>query len=389
MKKIVSLCLCLCLLSQAQAQIPTKPSVVPIWASGATPTNDILQPANSYITQGWPLSSTPPSRQYFNWQANYLFDAVRYQSRAGVATWDSAETYLVGDVVSFGNILYESNLANSVGNQPSSGSTAWVPINTKTQINGDNTTAVATTAFVHNNYVPLGGAFSLLGGQIGQQQVSLAAVSQFQSFLSIGYGQLTNVPTSVANIPNDMVIRDTISNVFVNTVNYGSPDGDNENVNYLIATNGGGDNYGRKTSLAYVEGKMALSAVSGQVTPGQVPAAAVAQYSPQIFSYNPSVSASPNGWVTLPGNPPTLLEWGYQCGTGANSNPIDFNINFPKAFPNNVWSVTLTGQRTVATNGQALNGSNFVSNLTKANFTATLDASGGGTACGHFMAVGD
>lgn len=362
------------------------PALIPAWASTGVPTTDIVAPSAGFISAGWPLSSTPPPRQYFNWLDNWETNAILYYLHRGPPDWNAAVVYGLGDIVASANILYESSQNSNTGNTPSSGSTIWTPINTKTAANGDNSVSIATTAFVHNNYLPLNSPFSALSGQIGNTQVPKSSVVQWQGSLSIGYGQLTSVPASAALSPNTFVVRDGINNIFVNTVNFGSVE-DDENVAFLIATNAGSDGYGRKTALSYVEGKMTLSSIGGQVTPAQVPQNAVTQYEPALFGFNPSLSPTSNGWITLPGG--MLFEWGYQCFGNSTTNVVDVTVNFPKPFPSNVFSVTVSGQRTAVGNGQALNGSNFVSNITKTNFTATLDQSGGNQSCGHFMAIGD
>jgi hypothetical protein len=73
----------------------TKPPVLPAWADAG----DKVQPSNAELSVGWPVSSTPPSRQRFNWILNFVANAVRYLSRRGLVDYDAAETYMTGDCV--------------------------------------------------------------------------------------------------------------------------------------------------------------------------------------------------------------------------------------------------------------------------------------------------
>lgn len=76
----------------------TKPPVLPPWADTAAPGTDKVQPTDAEIAAGWLSSTTPPSRQRFNWILNFCANAVRYFSRRGLTDWDSAETYQLDDI---------------------------------------------------------------------------------------------------------------------------------------------------------------------------------------------------------------------------------------------------------------------------------------------------
>lgn len=142
----------------------TKPPVLPSWAEAG----DKIQPSNAEIQAGWPLSSIPPSRQRFNWLLNFLANGIRYFSRRGLADYDNAETYMIGDkVVAPNGKSYRCKIDNTVGVTPSADPAKWERWGfTLTELNSelatpaqfDNSTKAATTAFVRNELLGLGNA---------------------------------------------------------------------------------------------------------------------------------------------------------------------------------------------------------------------------------------
>lgn len=101
----------------------TKPLVTPVWASTAT---DNVTPTDAFIAAGWPLSTTPPSRQRFNWLLNYLYNGVRYFSRRGIADYDAAETYMTNDrTMGPDGLTYVSLVDGNIANTPASSPTEW------------------------------------------------------------------------------------------------------------------------------------------------------------------------------------------------------------------------------------------------------------------------
>jgi hypothetical protein len=123
----------------------TKPAVRQSWANVAIPVTDIVDPGDAYVAAGWVESSTPPSRQFFNWLLNYASNGVRYFSRRGVADYDAAETYQIGDIV-IGDlgILMQSLTAGQIGNLPSTSTVNWAPL--KNYPNATQVGALITTA---------------------------------------------------------------------------------------------------------------------------------------------------------------------------------------------------------------------------------------------------
>lgn len=100
----------------------TKPPVLPAWADAG----DKVQPSNAELSVGWPVSSTPPSRQRFNWIFNYVANAVRYFSRRGMPDYDSVETYMIGDrVIGDDGKTYKCLVDNTTGLAPSTNPAKW------------------------------------------------------------------------------------------------------------------------------------------------------------------------------------------------------------------------------------------------------------------------
>lgn len=101
----------------------TRPVIIPPWAETG---DKSAQPSDSDIQEGWPLTSTPPSRQKFNWLLNFLANGVRYLTARGVADWDSGETYAIGSVcIGDDNKLYKSLQASNSNKQPSTQAAWW------------------------------------------------------------------------------------------------------------------------------------------------------------------------------------------------------------------------------------------------------------------------
>lgn len=75
--------------------VTKKPGLAPVWAeSGET-----VRPTNAEISEGWPLSATPPSRQRFNWILGWLAQNTAYLRQTGIPPWDAEESYPVDAVV--------------------------------------------------------------------------------------------------------------------------------------------------------------------------------------------------------------------------------------------------------------------------------------------------
>jgi|GEM_PF-2400085 len=127
----------------------TKPPVLPVWADDVSTSPDLVQPTNEQIAAGWLESTTPPSRGRFNWLFKSLTNAVRYFSRRGIVDYDADETYMTGDIVRGNNgALYRSLQDSNTNHTPSSSPAWWGSVIAPTPPVDDNTTKVATTAYV-------------------------------------------------------------------------------------------------------------------------------------------------------------------------------------------------------------------------------------------------
>ena len=99
-----------------------RPPVKSVWAD----TGDKVEPLAAEVLSGWPNSSTPPSRQRFNWILNFLSNGVRYLSRRGISDWDAAETYAIGDVVLATDGDHYKAIAINTNQAPQSNPSSWV-----------------------------------------------------------------------------------------------------------------------------------------------------------------------------------------------------------------------------------------------------------------------
>lgn len=170
----------------------TKPAVRNAWGQTATG-SDLQDPGDSYAKAGWQIGVKPP-RQYFNWVLNYNMAGIRYLCQQGISTWDSTESYPSRAItISPNGFIYQSSISNNINRNPdvTLGSSWDVPSVPSAPAN-DNSTRIASTAWVHGYALPIGSSFSSIGGQIQNSQVPVGAVTQWQGSLSIGGGQITS-----------------------------------------------------------------------------------------------------------------------------------------------------------------------------------------------------
>ena len=90
-------------------------------------------------------------------------------------------------------------------------------------------------------------------------------------------------------------------------------------------------------------------------------------------------SLSPDGF---------LVQFGSVTNGSSNTEPIDIGITFPTTFPNQCVGVFPVTNRSVASLGQAIDGSNFASSQTRSGATVTVDVSPGGVHTFQYMAIG-
>ncbi len=104
--------------------LTTQPSPAPVWAGTATPVADIVRPTDPEISQGWPLTAIPPSRQRFNWVLNRLSAGLRYIEQHGIGKWQVEEDYGEDSVVVHDHKLWVATRANK-GAQPDTSPDDW------------------------------------------------------------------------------------------------------------------------------------------------------------------------------------------------------------------------------------------------------------------------
>lgn len=101
-----------------------QPSPAPVWAGTATPVADIVRPTDPEISQGWPLTAIPPSRQRFNWVLNRLSAGLRYIEQHGIGKWQAEEDYGEDSIVVHDHKLWVAKRANK-GKVPPDNADDW------------------------------------------------------------------------------------------------------------------------------------------------------------------------------------------------------------------------------------------------------------------------
>ena len=86
-----------------------KPLFAPVWAEDG----ETVRPTDAEISEGWPLSATPPSRQRFNWILGWLAQSVAYLRQSGIPPWDPEESYPADAVVIHNHGLWVSKRKNT------------------------------------------------------------------------------------------------------------------------------------------------------------------------------------------------------------------------------------------------------------------------------------
>jgi len=136
----------------------TRPVIIPPWAETGDKSS---QPSDSDIQAGWPLTTTPPSRQKFNWLLNFLANGVRYLTARGVADWNSGETYTKNSVcIGDDGRLYQSIQNSNLNNTPSTSSSYWARVGEPVGSTKFHTGSTAPYDWVEENGGTIGGASS-------------------------------------------------------------------------------------------------------------------------------------------------------------------------------------------------------------------------------------
>ncbi len=99
----------------------SKPPVKPTWANSG----DKITPTDAELNVGWPLTSTPPARQRFNWFFNLAHNGLNYFLQRGIPEWDSEQTYPIGAKVIASNGLTYSSLTENTNQDPVTNADDW------------------------------------------------------------------------------------------------------------------------------------------------------------------------------------------------------------------------------------------------------------------------
>lgn len=86
--------------------------LIDAWAYSGTKT----EPDSSKKDAGW-LAGERPAFQYFNWMLNLYAKQINYLLRSGIPEFNAATTYVSGDIVVSGGLIYQAN-TGTTGNTP-------------------------------------------------------------------------------------------------------------------------------------------------------------------------------------------------------------------------------------------------------------------------------
>lgn len=318
----------------------TKPPVLPPWADAATPETDIVQPTNEEISDGWPSSTTPPSRQRWNWVLNFCANAVRYFSRRGLADWDSAETYQLDDIVRGDHGLLCRSLQNNNTNRLPSAvlSSWWGPINAVTPASGDNSTKIATTAYVQSSITGKANTTGSYPGLTVGTAAQAAQAAVAASANSVPWSGVTGRPATVGGYGITDAI--TTGNIAFQSVSYANSagrayplrwDGNEFRVNWsgqggqpnwLLGSTDGTNWYVYNPSNFSVN--YATNAANATTQPFGTSNTSIAT---TAFAC-PGFSHGGNGYDVLPSG--LILQWGTTGSIGGGGSQF---VTFPVSFP--------------------------------------------------------
>ena len=208
-----------------------------------------------------------------------------------------------------------------------------------------------------------------------------------------------SVPISQNPDPSTIVERTSAGYVLATYFNQNSAYNENPSIT-SVAVMSGTDGYFRWSTLAHLEATMALSAIGGQIQPSQIVQSAVTQFAAAILAsaaltgtptaptaavgasssqvantafVNPALTVNSNGVAMQLANGYWIM-FGPVNASGWSSDPVDVAITFPRAFPTGVIAAGAFSNRTVASRGQATNGSGYASPTSVNGMTVTVDA---------------
>lgn len=368
----------------------TKPPVVPPWADTAAPGADIVQPSDEDISAGWQQSSTPPSRQRFNWILNFLANAVRYFSRRGIVDWDASETYMSGDIVRGDNgRLYRSLQDSNTNHLPSAvGSAWWGSLETVTPSSGDNSNKVATTAYVQASITGKANTSGTYPGLTVGNATQAANAAVAATAGSVPWAGVTGKPATVAGYGiTDAIHTGNIGSqsvAFATTAGRARPRrSDNTNWDLIWTGQGGQPNWlvGSNDGLNFYVWNPANFSVNHATNADFATTQPAGTSNTRIATTqfaNPAQSLGASGYVKLPGG--LIFQWGSLSVGDLPGNPpsgvVYRSAVFPIAFPTAVLQVRPS---VTDSSGQGGVGSAFLYTANRSSFTVGVNETAGRT----------
>ncbi len=311
-------------------QLVFKPAVRSAWGSGADSTA-LVDPETAtpgFTAAGWPLSSQPPARQYWNWILNYCMNGVRYFCRRGIPDWDTAETYFVTDVVQFGGIVYQSLQSNNSGNAPASSPSFW----------GGLQGYVLSGQL--NNYVTTGQLATTLANYVTNPALS-SALANYTTLTNLASSESSTLGQAEAYTNSALanyVTSGTLSATLANYASLGYVNGTFWPASYIsanfytaAAVNSILGSYYTAAQVNSLLGSYYTAAQVNSIIAGYYSAAQVnslvANYLP-VSTWNAGFAASntANGYQRLPSG--AIMQWGLVNASGGSSGTT-FNFNVP------------------------------------------------------------
>jgi hypothetical protein len=319
----------------------TKPPVLPAWADSG----DKVQPTNSELQVGWPVSSIPPSRQRFNWILNYVANGIRYFSRRGIPDYDAAETYMTGDrIIGDDGKTYRSLIDTNLAQTPSTSPTKWerwaltlaeMYTSLVTPAQFDNSVKPATTEFVRRTGMQTNGIRSL------SANTTLTALDVGSTIYLGGAGGFTITLPLAATLPAGTRIE-VVSGVSATISRQGAEPIYSANVT------------GSEVATISIGAGDTLTFIASPGTGWFVFGSSQLGYT---ASFGKSLASS--GYQKLPGG--LILQWGND-----GSPALSSSVTFPIAFPTAVYQIVATlyatstgGNASVVTPGPTTSGFNI------------------------------
>lgn len=147
-----------------------RPDNIPVWAA----TGDRTNPGNVYIAAGWPASTTPPARQYWNYAMNQMALGVRYYLQQGIPEWAAAEEYQTTAIVKRNGLTYVALTANT-NSDPAVPSANWERWGySASQLSAAFAGTYATQAWVNTNFPDNGELTAILASYVTGAQLTAA-----------------------------------------------------------------------------------------------------------------------------------------------------------------------------------------------------------------------